>query len=170
MVFGNIDLHVRAGPVFEGFVPIELQDQFLDESGHVFVGNDGGGIFPDIEDLLRNADLHILLDLDLTGQSNVIFTLPSTDQGQLRGQDIPAAIFHHAFTRPAGALAAAGAGDQNPVIEKGGQQGFIAGGDNLLVGIVVNDNVPVPLDGQACFNQQQQAHQNHNHRQKNRRA
>ncbi len=170
MVFGNIDLHVCAGPVVKGVVPFKLQNQFFDECGHVFVGNHRGGIFSDVEDLLWNADFHILLNLDLTGQPDVVFLFPATDQGQFRGQNVPTTIFHHAFACPAGALAAAGAGDQNLVIQKGREQGFIAGRDNLFVGIVVNDNVPVPLDGQTCFNQQQQAHQDHNHCQKNRRA
>jgi hypothetical protein len=76
---GGLDLDVAAGPEGNLFARGQLEDQLLDESRHVMVRTHLAGPLPDVEDLRRDVDAHVVLDLDLAGKAGPFAGLAASD-------------------------------------------------------------------------------------------
>ena len=88
----------------------------------------------------------------------------AADQRQFRRENVAAAFIHLTLAGAAGAFAAAGAGNQDVVIEQRGQQGFVGGRRDGFIVIVIDDDATVPLDHHLGFHEQKCPHQDEDYR------
>ena len=117
----HVDLDVSARFEIEVFPFRQAHDEFLDKGRHVVVRHHFALPFFDAEDLFRHADLHVLANFDLAGQSLVFGHFAARQMVQLGGQHVAAAIVDMAFAHGAGSAAAAGGGQENVLIAEGRQ-------------------------------------------------
>ena len=88
----------------------QLQDELLDESCAVRIRAHLTSPFPDAEDFGLDFDLHVLLDLHLTGQAAAFSFLATSDVGLLRRQNGTAAVMDVNFANATRSTTAAGGG------------------------------------------------------------
>ena len=100
---------------------IELKPQLFNKRGDVFIGHDRRIVLFYVEDLVRNTDSHVLLDLQLAGQADVVEFFLAAQVRQLGGKDIPAAFGDFAFAYPAAAFSAAGRGQVDAPLRQRGE-------------------------------------------------
>src|SRR5690554_6271 len=151
-----LQLDVAAGTEVHVLAFGQTQGQLLDEGRHVRVGLYSAFPLLDPEDLLRNPDLHVLLDRCLARQTPALAGLALVDVGLLVGQHLAAAAFHYALALGAGSTTAAGGGQENAIVSQGAQQ--------LATGRNGNGLLPVDLDVHiATGNQTRARKQNHYH-------
>jgi hypothetical protein len=111
------------------------------------------------KDLRRHLDAHVALDLDLAGQAHAVLGLARRDEAGLGRHQRAAAFLDHDLAHAAGALAAAGGGQEDAV---GGQrvEQRPAGLDlQRLGGVVVDDDRHVAGGHQLAAGPHQQQHQ-----------
>ena len=71
-------------------------------------------------------DGEVAFDLDLASEAPSVFLLLAAEMHRFRGQDVAAAVGHAHTALAAAALAAAGAGQEDVLVGKRGQQGSAA--------------------------------------------
>ncbi len=118
--FWNLDLSVRARDEVHVFSFRKGNDEFLDEGGHVLVGDNCTFIFLDVEYRCRDCDLHVLLYFDLTGQTPVVLDLFAAEMYGLSRKNFSASAQHLNFALAAAAFAAACRGEEYVVVGHGG--------------------------------------------------
>ena len=75
----TLDLDVAAGSEGHLFALRELEHELLDKGRDIAVRSNPAVPFADVEDLRRDLDLHVLLDLDLARQANAFTRLAAAD-------------------------------------------------------------------------------------------
>jgi len=117
----TLQLHVASRAEIDGLPDGKLQDQLLDEGGHVAVGAYPAHPALDTEDLPGHLHPDVAPHGHLAGQAFAVGRLPLGDVGGLGGQQAAAALQHLDPALPAGPATATGGGD----VEAGPVQGLV---------------------------------------------
>ena len=104
----HFDLDKAAGLEIERFALGELDDKFFDKGRHVVVGYYFALPLFDREHFGRHFDLHVLLDVDLTGEPHALARLALGNVAGLGLQDIATTLVDIHLALGTGAAAAAG--------------------------------------------------------------
>ena len=99
-------------------------DEFLDEGGDVFVGDDLAFPFFDVEHRGRYANLHVVLYLYLAAEAPVVFHLFASEVHGLGGKYVASAFEYLYLTLSAAALSAACRREKYILVGKGRQKGL----------------------------------------------
>src|SRR5690606_27124897 len=150
-------LHIAASAEVHVLTLGQTQGQLLDEGGHVGVGLDGALPLLDPEHLLRNLDLHVLLDRGLAGQAPAFPGLALVEVGLFGGQHAAATALNNAFALRTGAPAATGGGEKDTVVGKRTEQ--LATGGNGDGPLAIDFDVHVPAGYQTGTSQKNDHHQ-----------
>ena len=158
-----LELHVAAGAERNLLALGECQLQLLDERGDVAVGDDLALPLADVEDLGRDLDLHVALDLDLAGEPAAAPGLAAADEARLGRQQVAAAFLDDHLADAAGALAAAGRGDEDLVVGQRLEQRAAGGRLQRLARVVVDQDRDVAVRDQLALGREQDRHQQQDH-------
>jgi len=154
---GYLDLCVGAGDEVHVFAGGQLHLEFLDEGGHVAVGDDGALVFLDAEDALGEFKGEVFLDFDLASESPAFLHLTAAEVRELGGEDGAAAADDAALALAAGAFAAACGGEVDALFAEGGYQCSARGNGHFFV--VVDGNLHVALRYELGTQDEQRRHQ-----------
>src|SRR5690606_6253291 len=159
----HFQLHIAAGTKIHTVPLGNGQHQFLDEGGHVVVGNNRAFPLLDPEELRCDLDLHVLLDGHLTGQAPVRLCLSEGEVTLFGRQHGAAALDDLTATLCAGATATTGRGQVDTSVGQGVQQLAARGHLDGLGGISVDLDTHVAgahQPGPRCQNQHDEDHDN----------
>lgn len=162
LVFGDIDLDVSPRLVTECFALVQFQHKFLNKSGHIHVGYHGGAVLLDVKNLFRDADPEIVLDLQLTGQVNIIHLLLAGQMGQFSWNEPLDPLGDLAFAHPARSAAAAGRRDKDTAIGERRQQGGSNRGLDALFFVIIDDHPTVAFFNNFGLDKQADPYQDQN--------
>ena len=121
----------------------ETDLELLDERRDVLIGDDRALPLLDREDLGLDLDAHVLLDLDLAGQTTAFTGLAARDVGLLRRQHRAAAVVDVHLADTAGATAATRRWDEDLLVGQGIQQGAARLHDDGVLLVVVDHDLDV---------------------------
>ena len=108
VVSGNLDLSVGTRNEVHMLTRRKRHDKFLDEGGHVLVGNDRALPLLHAEDALVHVYFHVSLHLALASQTPVVLDLLAGEMGTFRVEYLAAALQHLHFALSTAGLSAAG--------------------------------------------------------------
>src|SRR5690606_13042764 len=114
--------HVAAGTEVHVLALGQTQRKLLDEGGHVGVGLDGALPLLDPEHLLRNPNLHVLLDRSLTGQAPAFTGLALVEVRLLGSQHTAATALDVALGLSTGPATSSGRREEDAIVGEGTQQ------------------------------------------------
>ena len=153
----NVDLHIAAGAEVHALPFRKLQDQLLDECGHIVVGNYGAGPLLDAEELFGYLDGHVFTHFHLAEEPVVVGGHLARNVSQFGGQYLAASGEHFPLAGAARAAPAACGRDKHLLVGQCLQQRATALVLTLL--LLVNGNLDLPFGDQSLAHIEQQSHQ-----------
>ena len=157
-VLGNVDLYVAAGLKVHRLPGRQLKNKLLNERRNIIVGAHRAIVLLNVEDLLGNLDLHILADLDLAGQADVILLFRAGNQALLRRKNVAAAFCNLALAHRARSAATTRRWKKDLVVRQRHQKGS-SSGNNERVLLIINSDLAVVLVNHFRFDQSQKQNQ-----------
>ena len=136
----TLQLHVTASAEIHFLAFRQFQYQFLDEGGHVVVGDNLTFPLLHTEELFRHFDLHVLLHRNLAGQTPAFFFFAVGEVGLFRGQHGATAVQNLALALGTGTATATGRGQVDAAVGQSTQQLTARGGLERVLGVVVDLN------------------------------
>ncbi len=143
VVLGDVDLDVFSGLELEMLAFGEPDGEFLDEGGHVLVGDNFALEFLDAQGGVGNRDLEIFLNLHLASETHAVLNLLAVEESLFGGEDLAAALEHLHLALAAVGLAAAGRGEEDLLVRQGVHQIASLGHlENLLSVVDIYGHLP----------------------------
>ena len=158
LIFGDINLDVFTGLEVNVLALGETDGEFLDEGGHVLVGDNLAFQLLHAQGAFRNGNLDVVFYLHLATQAPAFLNLLAGEEARFGGEDGAAAFNDLQFALAAVGLAAAGGGEEDAVIGQGVHH-ITARGDFQFLGAAIDVNLDGTGRGEGALDPKQQGHQ-----------
>ena len=155
-----LDLDIATGAERDAFTLWQLEHELLDEGGDVVVRADFARPALHAEDLVRNLDFHVLLDLHLAGEAASLAGFAAIDVPRLRREDRAATFADCDLADAAGSLSTTGGGNEDLIVGQRVEQRATGGRRKRLVRIAINEDGDVT----ALHEARARGHQDHDER------
>ena len=154
----HFDLDKAAGLKIQRLAFRQLDDKFLDKGRHIVVGYYFALPLFDREHFGRHFDLHVLLDVDLTGEPHALARLVLGNVAGLGLQDVATTLVDIDLALGAGAAAAAGRGHEDLVVGQHVEQLAPCWNGKSLALVVVDEDPHVTAGHQPGAGHQDDSH------------
>ena len=118
----RFQLYITTSPEIHVLAFRQLQGQFLDESGHVVIGDNFAFPLFHTEEFFRHLNLHVLLHVDLAAQTPAIANFTLGEVAFFGGQNVTPAVDHLTLALRTGTAAATGRRQEDSLVCQGAQQ------------------------------------------------
>src|SRR5690606_8485819 len=147
--------HIATGFKIQGFTLWQPYHELLNKGGNVVIRHHFTFPFFDPKNLLRDTDFHILLYLDLTGQTHFVFLLGTAQVTHFCRQHFSSPFFHYTSAFPAGTSSTTGGRKENLLGTQGAHQGGSSRNNQWFVRITIDDDFDVSRSHQLGLGKQQ---------------
>jgi hypothetical protein len=154
----NLDIATRPEITILSFGKID--NQFFNKCLLAIVLPDRTFPFLDIENFSRNTELHILLDANLTTQTETFFCLTFRDKARFGRQNVTTTIKDMNMTLATATTATARGRDKNAMISQCPQELSTRLGSDRFSWIIINEKVNFTAGNQALARHQNDGNQN----------